>query len=154
MTGLLLAAILLSILSNGATFALQVTGLKDPAAFIVDPATGNYFISSENGQPTDRDNNGFITKLGPDGKIINLKFIEGGAGGVTLHAPQGLAVIGRTLYVSDIDQVRRFHADTRRAPRELDLSSVPVDFLNGFAPDGPRPLYIPDARAYAILQPH
>jgi len=67
----LLAAILLSILSNGATFALQVTGLKDPAAFIVDPTTGNYFISSENGQPTERDNNGFITKLGPDGKIIN-----------------------------------------------------------------------------------
>jgi len=148
----LLAAILLSILSNGATFALQVTGLKDPAAFIVDPATGNYFISSENGQPTDRDNNGFITKLGPDGKIINLKFIEGGAGGVTLHAPQGLAVIGRTLYVSDIDQVRRFHADTGRALGELDLSSVPVDFLTGLATDGHSTLYIADAGADAILQ--
>src|SRR2546430_7772489 len=92
MTGLILAAVLFSILSGGATFALQVTGLKDPAAFIVDPATGNYFISSENGQPTERDNNGFITKLGPDGKIINLKFIEGGAGGVTLTAHTGLAV--------------------------------------------------------------
>src|SRR5437660_10579302 len=152
MTGLILAAILLSVLSNGTTFALQVTGLKDPAAFIVDPATGNYFISSENGQPTERDNNGFITKLGPDGKIINLKFIEGGAGGITLHAPQGLAVIGRTLYVSDIDQVRRFHADTGRALGELDLSSVPADFLTGLATDGHSTLYIADAGADAILQ--
>src|SRR2546428_12403574 len=114
MTGLILAAVLFSILSNGTTFALQVTGLKDPAAFIVDPATGNYFISSENGQPTDRDNNGFITQLGPDGKIINLKFIEGGAGGATLHAPQGLAVLGRTLYLSDTEQVRR--SPTATAP--------------------------------------
>src|SRR2546430_9453459 len=152
MTGLILAAVLFSILSNGTTFALQVTGLKDPAAFIVDPTTGNYFISSENGQPTERDNNGFITKLGPDGKIINLKFIEGGAGGVTLHAPQGLAVIGRTLYVSDINQVRRFHADTGRALGELDLSSVPVDFLTGLATDGHSTLYIADAGADAILQ--
>ena len=148
----LLAAVLLSLLPGGVALALQVTGLKNPAGFIVDPATGSYFISNENGQPTERDNNGFITKLGPDGKIINLKFIEGGAGGITLHAPQGLAVIGRTLYVSDIDQVRRFHADTGRALGELDLSSVPVDFLTGLATDGHSTLYIADAGADAILQ--
>src|SRR2546430_16343571 len=118
-----LAAVLLLVLPAGVVFALQVTGLKNPAGFIVDPATGNYFISSENGQPTERDNNGFITKLGPDGRTISLKFIEGGAGGVTLHAPQGLAVIGRTLYVSDIDQGRRFHAATGRALGEPGLSS-------------------------------
>src|SRR2546428_7678118 len=128
MTGLILAAVLFSILSNGTTFALQVTGLKDPAAFIVDPTTGNYFISSENGQPTERDNNGFITKLGPDGRTISLKFIEGGAGGVTLHAPQGLAVIGRTLSVSHIHQARPFPADTRHPLGQLDLSTLPVDF--------------------------
>src|SRR3989475_2045020 len=148
----ILAAVLFSILSGGVALALQVTGLKDPAGFIMDPTTGNYFISNENGQPTERDNNGFITKLGPDGKTISLKFIEGGAGGVTLHAPQGLAVIGRTLYVPDIDQVGRFHADTGRALGELDLSSVPVDFLTGLATDGPSPLYIADAGANGILR--
>src|SRR5438132_11153968 len=126
MTGLILAAVLFSILSNGTTFALQVTGLKDPAAFIVDPTTGNYFISSENGQPTERDNNGFITKLGPDGRTMSLKFIEGGAGGVTLHAPQGLAVIGRNLYVSDIDQVLRFHAEPGHVIGKPDPASVSI----------------------------
>src|SRR5438093_6616944 len=152
MTGLILAAVLFSILSNGTTFALQETDMKDPAAFIVDPTTGNYFISSENGQPTERDNNGFITKLGPDGRTISLKFIEGGAGGVTLHAPQGLAVIGRTLYVSDIDQVRRFHADTGRALGELDLTAAKVDHLTGLATDGHSTLYIAHAGADEILK--
>src|SRR5256886_13751588 len=152
MTGLILAAVLFSILSGGVVFALQVTGLRTPAGFILDPATGNYFISNENGQPTERDNNGFITKLGPDGRISKLKFIEGGADGVTLHAPRGLAIIGRTLYVSDIDQVRRFHADTGHALGELDLSAVPVDFLAGLATDGHSTLYIADAGADAILK--
>src|SRR5437016_7972846 len=148
----ILAAVLLSILPGGVAFALQVTGLKDPAGFIVDPATGSYFISNENGQPTERDNNGFITKLDPDGKISKLKFIEGGVNSVTLHAPKALAVIGRTLYVSDIDRVRRFDADTGRPLGELDLSSVPVDFLTGLATDGHSTLYIADAGADAILQ--
>jgi DNA-binding beta-propeller fold protein YncE len=147
-----LAAVVLSVLPAGVVFALQVTGLKNPAGFIVDPATGHYFISNENGQPTERDNNGFITKLGPDGKTLKLKFIEGGTGGVTLHAPKGLAIIDRTLYVTDIDQVRRFHADTGRALGELDLSSVTVDFLTGLATDGHSTLYIADAGADAILQ--
>ena len=148
----ILAAVLLSLLPGGVALALQVTGLKNPAGFIVDPATGSYFISNENGQPTERDNNGFITKLDPDGKISKLKFIEGGVNGVTLHAPKALAVIGRTLYVSDIDRVRRFDADTGRPLGELDLSAVPVDFLTGLATDGHGTLYIADAGADAILK--
>ena len=148
----ILAAVLLSLLPGGVALALQVTGLKNPAGFIVDPATGSYFISNENGQPTERDNNGFITKLDPDGKISKLKFIEGGVNGVTLHAPKALAVIGRTLYVSDIDRVRRFDADTGRPLGELDLSAVPVDFLTGLATDGHGTLYIADAGADTILK--
>ncbi len=148
----ILAAVLFSILSGGVAFALQVTGLRNPSGFIVDPATDSYFISNENGQPTERDNNGFITKLNDQGRILQLKFIEGGVNGVTLHAPKGLAIIGRTLYVSDIDQVRRFHADTGRPLGELDLSSVPVDFLTGLATDGHSTLYIADAGADAILK--
>jgi DNA-binding beta-propeller fold protein YncE len=148
----LLAAVLLSVLPGGVVYALQVTGLKNPAGFIVDPATGSYFISNENGAPTERDNNGFITKLEPGGKINKLKFIEGGVGGVTLHAPNGLAIIGRTLYISDIDQVRRFHADTGRALGELDLTAVKADYLAGLAADGLGTLYIADTGADTILK--
>lgn len=135
-----------------AAWALQVTGLKNPAGFIVDPATGAYFISNENGGPNDRDNNGFITKLDANGKVIKLKFIQGGVGDVTLHAPKGLAVLGKTLFVSDIDKVRRFDSDTGRPLGEVDLSAFKVDFLTGLAADGAGLLYIADTGADTILQ--
>lgn len=144
--------LLLAILPNTAAWALQVTGLKNPAGFIVDPATGNYFISNENGGPSERDNNGFITKLDEHGKIVKLKFIEGGTAGVTLHAPKGMAILDKTLFVSDINKVRRFDLATGRSLGEVDLSAFNVDFLTGLATDGAGLLYIADTGADTILK--
>lgn len=132
--------------------ALQVTGLKNPAGFIVDPATGQYFISNENGGPSERDNNGFITKLDAHGKIVKLKFIEGGTSGVTLHAPKGMAILDKTLFVSDITTIRRFDLATGRPLGEVDLSAVAVDFLTGLAVDDAGLLYIADTGADMIVK--
>lgn len=148
----ILAALLLALFPSAAALALQVTGLKNPAGFIVDPATGAYFISNENGGPNERDNNGFITKLDENGKIVKLKFIEGGTGGVTLHAPKGMAILDKTLFVSDIDKVRRFDPATGRPLGEVDLSAFTVDFLTGLAADGAGLLYIADTGADTILK--
>lgn len=139
------------LLPSTVALALQITGLRNPAGFIVDPASGSYFIANENGGPSDRDNNGFITKLDENGKIDKLKFIEGGVG-VTLHAPKGLAVLGKTLYVSDIDKVRRFDITTGRPLGEIDLSAFKVDFLTGLATDGNGMLYIADTGADTIYK--
>ncbi len=148
----LLPALLLALVPSAAALALQVTGLKNPAGFIVDPATGAYFISNENGGPSARDNNGFITKLDENGKIVKLKFIEGGVNGVTLHAPKGMAILDKTLFVSDIDKVRRFDPATGRPLGEVDLSAITVDFLTGLAADGAGLLYIADTGADTILK--
>ena len=148
----LLPALFLALVPSADALALQVTGLKNPAGFIVDPATGAYFISNENGGPNVRDNNGFITKLDGHGKIVKLKFIKGGADGVTLHSPKGLAILDKTLYVSDIDQVRRFDLDSGRPQGEVDLSAFKVDFLTGLAADGDGLLYIADTGANTILK--
>ena len=147
-----LLALLLAILPGTVALALQVTGLKNPAGFIVDQATGAYFISNENGGPNERDNNGFITKLDETGRIVKLKFIEGGTGGVTLHSPKGMAILDKTLFVSDIDKVRRFDPATGRPQGEIDLSAFKVDFLTGLAADGAGLLYIADTGADTILK--
>ena len=147
-----LLALLLAILPGTMALALQVTGLKNPAGFIVDPATGHYFISNENGGPNERDNNGFITRLDEHGKIVKLKFIEGGTAGGTLHAPKGLAILDKTLFVSDIDKIRRFDLATGRPLGEIDLSAFNVDFLTGLAADGAGLLYIADTGANTILK--
>ncbi len=147
-----LRALLLVVLASPAALALQVTGLKNPACFIVDTATGAYYIANENGGPTERDNNGFITKLDETGKVLKLKFIEGGTGGVTLHAPKGLAILGKTLYVSDISTVRMFDLATGRPLGDIDLSALKVDFLTGLAMDGTGLLYIADTGSDTILK--
>lgn len=88
--------------------AAQVTGLESPHSFVGDPLAPHYFISNVNGEPDARDNNGFVTKLDRDGKVVNLKFIQGGVGNITLHAPKGLALVRETLYVADLDQLKGF----------------------------------------------
>ncbi len=140
----ILAALLFSIFPGTDAFALQITGLKNPAGFAVDPATGDYFISNENGGANERDNNGFITKLDKNGKIEKLKFIEGGLDGVTLHAPKSLAIVEKTLYVTDIDRVRGFDVASSRPTGEVDLSEFKVDFLTGLVADNNGILYIAD----------
>lgn len=91
---------------------MQILGLQSPHSFLADPSSTSYFISNVNGEPEARDNNGFITKLDSEGKIVALKFIAGGDGTVELHAPKGMALMGQTLYVVDLDQLRGFDKNT------------------------------------------
>jgi sugar lactone lactonase YvrE len=57
------------------------------------------FVSNVNGQPAEKDNNGFITKMSTDGKIIQLKWAQG------LSAPKGMGIYKDKLYVTDIDHL-------------------------------------------------
>jgi sugar lactone lactonase YvrE len=92
--------------------AVQIIGLETPNSFVGDPIGTEYYISNINGEPDVRDNNGFITKLDTDGKIINLKFIQGGVADIILHAPKGLALVGQMLYVVDLDELKGFDKTT------------------------------------------
>jgi sugar lactone lactonase YvrE len=92
--------------------AAQITGLESPNSFVGDPLGKEYFISNVNGEPEARDNNGFITKLDTEGKVTSLKFIQGGVADVLLHAPKGLALVGQTLYIADLDQLKGFDKTT------------------------------------------
>ncbi|HLG21674.1 MAG TPA: hypothetical protein VI382_02575 [Candidatus Manganitrophaceae bacterium] len=122
-------------------FGFEVTGLSTPESFIVDPESGNYFISNINGAPTDKDNNGFITKLDPNGKIIALKFIDSSKGG-PLHAPKGLAIVGKALYVTDIDHIKLYDKTTGAQIGGLDPDGA--SFLNDLTADGKGNLYVSD----------
>jgi DNA-binding beta-propeller fold protein YncE len=132
--------------------ALQVTGLRHPAGILVDPPTETYFISNQNGGATERDNNGFITKLNRDGKVVALKFIEGGQHGVTLHAPKGMVLVDRILYVADIDHVRGFDVRSGRPVAEIDFSGFHIDFLAAVATDGAGWLFVADAGTDTIYK--
>lgn len=149
---LLLSQIGLSVFLSVYAQAFEVKGLKTPESFIADPTTGNYFISNINGNPTEKDNNGFITKLDRTGKIIKLKFVEGGKDGVTLHAPKGLTIIDNVLYVTDIGTVKSFDKETGNPVFNLDLTEVSPAFLNDLTHDSDGNLYVTDMVANMILK--
>lgn len=62
-------------------------------------ATKTIFASCIDGNPTDKDGNGFISQLSLAGDIIILKWITG------INAPKGMGIFGNKLYVTDIDRI-------------------------------------------------
>ena len=132
--------------------AAQITGLESPYSFISDPSGKAYFISNINGEPDSRDNNGFITKLDAEGKITHLKFVQGGTADVVLHAPKGMALIGPTLYVVDLDQLKGFDKTTGKLVTTVSLSPLsqaPVS-LTDVAASSTGQLYLTDQAANSI----
>jgi DNA-binding beta-propeller fold protein YncE len=112
-----------------------------------------YFVSNFNGSGSARDNNGFVSRMSPDGEIQQLRFVAGGAGGATLHAPRGMAITGDTLWVADVDGVAGFHRRTGAPVGTVTFPGETLGFLNDVAagPDGT--LYVTDTgtnRVYRI----
>ncbi|MFO0552762.1 MAG: hypothetical protein U0271_30500 [Polyangiaceae bacterium] len=101
-------------------------GLRAPESVLV--LGDRILVSNVAGEPLKADNDAFISELSADGTVKRLDFIEAGKGGVALDAPKGMAVSNGTLFVADIDRVRKFDVVTG-APR----GEVRVDgatFLN------------------------
>jgi hypothetical protein len=120
----------------------EVTGLSHPEAARYDPELDLWFVANINGDPLAKDNNGFITRLKSDGSIGVLKFVEGGRNGVRLNGPKGMAIVGDTLWVADIDAVRGFNRRTGRPVGSVSLSGQ-AKFLNDIAA-GPDGIYVTD----------
>ncbi|MCI0669190.1 MAG: hypothetical protein L0Y64_01885, partial [Myxococcaceae bacterium] len=106
-------------------------GLSTPESVVHDARADLYYVSNIHGGSLDVDNNGFISRLSPDGKVLEAKWISGGVNGVKLHAPKGMALAGDTLYVADIDTVRKFHRRTGAPTGEVTL--LGATFLNDVA---------------------
>jgi hypothetical protein len=87
---------------------IEVPGFSGPESMVHDPVADLYFVSNVNGHPQVLSNDGFISRVNPDGSIQDLKWIQGGESGVTLHAPTGMVLVGDVLYVADADAVRLF----------------------------------------------
>jgi hypothetical protein len=134
---------------------ITVTDLQTPYSFVSSQSGKEYFISSVNGEPEAADNNGFITKLDANGKLVHLKFIEGGTAGVTLHAPKGMALIGQTLYVADLDHLRAFDITNGKSIATISMpagTGQNRSSLTDVAYDGTSLLYCSDQHANRIYR--
>jgi hypothetical protein len=115
---------------------VEDAGFATPESVLHDPAADIYLVSNINGGPSDADDNGFISRIKPDGTVDKLKWIDAEQPGVTLHAPKGMAIAAGLLHVADIKVVRMFDAVTGEPKGDITIPGA--SFLNDLAvgPDG------------------
>jgi hypothetical protein len=114
-----------------------------PESAYYDAASNAVFVSSINGQILEKDGNGYISRLSPDGKVVSAKWVTG------LNAPKGLRSLGGTLWVSDIDEVVSIDVTTARITARVKVEGA--QFLNDLAtaPDGT--VYVSDSGLFQIF---
>ncbi len=122
---------------------IVVSGFSGPESVVHDTRADVYLVSNINGQALAEDDNGFISRIAPDGSVLELKWIDGASDDVILNAPKGLGLHGDRLIVADIDVVRLFDRDSGAPIGEWAVDGA--TFLNdvAVAPDGT--VYVSDS---------
>jgi outer membrane protein assembly factor BamB len=142
----------MALMAAGAAFAAanaepavlwETTGLKTPESALPVPAEGFAYVSNVAGKPTDKDGNGFISKVSlADGKVIALEWAKG------MDAPKGLALAGGKLYASDIDKLVEIDPASGKILAKYDAPGA--KFLNDIAVDAQGNVYVSDSSTSTI----
>ena len=113
----------------------ETTGMNVPESVKYDADLDVFFVSNINGNPSQKDGNGFIAVIRADSTGVVKMLAESGKG-VTLNAPKGLAIKGDTLWIADIDVVHAINKKT--GALFVDVPVKGATFLNDVAigPDG------------------
>ena len=116
----------------------QVGDLSGPESVRYDPERDVWYVSAMRLYGSWKDDNGYIVELSAADLDSSKVLVAGGQGGVTLHAPKGMALRGDTLWVTDIDVVRGFHRVSGAPLATIDLRAFRPTLLNDIAvaPDG------------------
>ncbi|MEM7234693.1 MAG: hypothetical protein AAF517_21115 [Planctomycetota bacterium] len=101
-----------------------------------------YLVSNINADPFGGDGAGYISKLSPEGEVIEAKWIDGSKDGVTLNAPKGMAISGGYLYVADVNAVRKFDVSTGAPAGDIPIAGA--TFLNDLATALDGTVYVSD----------
>ena len=116
-------------------------GFDEPENLVYDAAADVYLVSNIVGGPATRDDNGFISRVSPDGQVLTLKWIAGGVNGAVLDAPKGLAIRGDTLAVADVGGVHLFD---RRTGAPIATHALPGLVMNDVAWGADGTLWVTD----------
>ncbi|MEO5907023.1 MAG: hypothetical protein ABIQ11_09865 [Saprospiraceae bacterium] len=123
------------------------TTFKTPESVLYDPVTNLLYVSNIGGvPPIKKDGDGFISQVGLDGKVINLRWAKG------FDAPKGMSLVGNTLYVTDIDRIKAVDTKTGKTTNTWKVAGS--SFLNDIAVSTDSIIYITDSdkRTIHMLQ--
>lgn len=118
------------------------TLLLTPESVIFDNKRDIFYVSNLNNEPRLKDGNGFISRVDKNGKIVDLRWIEG------LSSPKGLAISGDTLFAADIDEVVAMDINSGRIIKKISVQGAAL--LNDITTNPDGILYISDTDANRI----
>lgn len=113
------------------------TSMTTCESVIYDKANDILYVANINGAPDGKDGNGFISKLGLDGKVTEAQWVKG------MDAPKGMGIANGKLYVTDIDRVHEIDIATGKITKTHKVQGA--KFLNDITTDAAGKVYISDS---------
>lgn len=117
---------------------------KIPESVCYDSSGDVLYVSNIQGNPTEKDAAGFISKVSTGGEILKLKWAVG------MDAPKGMGIKGDKLYVTNVDEIVEIdindHAITGRFPCE------DSKFMNDIAINGKGTVFASDMATGVIYR--
>jgi len=91
---------------------------KIPESVCYDSERDVLYVSNIDGNPRQKDGNGFISIMDLDGNIKNLEWITG------LHAPKGMGIHHGRLFVADIDEIIEIDIDQGKISNRFQMNDA------------------------------
>ncbi len=111
---------------------------KTPESVKYDKKNDIFYVTNINGNPSEKDGNGFVSKLNKEGEIIDLKWVIG------LNAPKGTGIFDDKLYVSDIDELAEISIPSGKIMHKY--AAKGAKFLNDIDIDKNGTVYVSDTK--------
>lgn len=119
-------------------------GLDMPESVAYDPGEEALYVTNIVGNPSEKDGEGYLTKVSMDGEVLAENWVSG------LHAPKGIDVHDGRVYVADVDALVEIDASdgdiVERYPAE------DAEFLNDVTVDDEGNVYVSDSNTSTIYR--
>jgi len=146
----LLASVLAAALSAAAAPELlwETPGLVGPESVVFDAARNEFYVSNMGTHGKDATpGDGFISRLGADGKLLELKWVTG------FDNPKGLALVGGRLYVGDDRDLVEIDVAAGKVAQRYAPADGPGDFNDATA-DAAGNVYVCSGRLGTVFRLH
>lgn len=120
------------------------TTIRTPESVLWDARGKFFYVSNINGKGDAKDGNGFISKLGADGKIIKLHWVDG------LDAPKGMGMYNGELFAADLAQLVIIDIAKNKIKEKIVVPGA--SFLNDIVTDDRGNVYISDSRTDKVYR--
>lgn len=136
-------SLLLAAAAFGQTHTLEkkwetAASLKVPESVLFDGERKVLYVTNIDGEPWGADKKGSIGKVGLDGKVLVVDWVEG------LQAPKGMALQGKQLFVCDLTEIVVVDVDAGKVTSRIPVAGAKG--LNDVTIDPQGVLYVSDSQ--------